>query len=461
MKRVFLCAALALVALPAPAQTVTTKETFHRDVLPILQRNCQSCHRPGQLGPMPLETYQQTRPWARAIRGKVADRSMPPWFADPAHGKFTNDRSLKAAEIDTIMRWVDGGAAEGDPKDAPPPIAWPANGWQIKPDVEVVLPENQLPARGLIEWATMAVPFPSKTDAWVTSVEILPSEPAVVHHICIGFKKHRPEVVHGRLEWEELPRDAKGAVSRDLLSRLSGRFTPDTFKARPAGSTEVQTLPGRSALGPGATMCYVPGLSTHDYRVHDAAKFVPAGTDIIITFHYQTIGKPVTDRTRIGLTMTRQAPRRKYVEIAANAQKTLAIPPHEANYALQPFEIEIKKDAQLVWMWPHMHYRGKAVTYTVIHPSGRKQIILRVPKYDANWQLGYQTSVPIAAGSRIRAEAWYDNSKANKANPDPTAWVYPGQQSWEEMFTPGFALVVGRDVDERALTSTYVPEGGS
>jgi hypothetical protein len=458
MTRLFSCLALALIAIPASAQTTSTA-TFHRDVQPILQRHCQSCHRPGQLGPMALETYQQARPWARAIRTKVADRSMPPWFADPAHGSFTNDRSLKQAEIDTIQRWVDGGAVEGDAKDAPPPVTWPANGWQIKPDVEVPLPEVRVPAKGVVEWESLALPFPSKTDAWVTSLEILPGTPAVVHHICVGFRKHRPDVVYGRFEWEDQPRNADGTVARDILSRVTQRFRPDTFKARQAGSTEVQTLPGRSSLASGATMCYVPGLSTHDYRVHDAAKFVPAGSDIVITFHYQTIGKPAVDRTKLGLTFARQPPRRKFVEIAANAQKTLAIPPNEPDYALEPFEIEIKKDAQLVWMWPHMHYRGKSVTYTIIQPSGRRQVVLRVPKYDADWQLAYLTSVPIAAGSRLRAEARYDNSRANKANPDPSAWVYPGQQSWEEMFTPAFGLVVGRDVDERGLTSKFVAEG--
>jgi hypothetical protein len=409
---------------------------------------------------MPLETYQQTRPWARAIRTKVADRSMPPWFADSAHGTFTNDRSLKASELDTILRWVDGGAPEGDAKDAPPPVAWPANGWQIKPEIELALPEFRVPARGAVDWQSLALPFPSKTDIWLTSIEILPSEPAVVHHICIGLKKHRPEVVYGRYEWEEVPRNAEGTVTRTLFDRLADRLTADTFKARQAGSTEVQTLPGRSTLGSGGTMCYVPGLSTHDYRLHDAAKFVPAGTDIVITFHYQTVGKPLVDRTKIGLTMTRQPPRRKFVEISANAHQTLAIPPHEANYALEPFVIDIKKDAQLVWMWPHMHLRGKDVTYTLLHPSGRRQILLRVPKYDFNWQLAYLTSVPIAAGSRLRVEAHYDNSRANKANPNPAAWVYPGQQSWEEMFTPAFGLIVGRDVNERDLTSKYVSDGG-
>lgn len=450
---------MGLAVSPAAAQT-PAPATFHRDVLPILQRHCQSCHRPGQLGPMPLETFQQVRPWARAIRTKVTDRSMPPWFADPAHGTFTNDRSLKPAEIATIQRWADGGATEGDPKDAPPPVAWPPNGWQIKPDVEVALPEYRVPAKGVLDWVSLAVPFPAKGDTWMTSIEILPSEPSVVHHICLSIRPHRPNVVYNRYEWEELPRDANGAISRTLLSRLYDRVTPDTFKARMAGSSEVQTLTGRSGLSPGGSMCYVPGLQAHDYRVHDAAKFVPANSDIIVTFHYQTTGKAVADRPRIGITTTRQPPRRKFVEISPNAHKTLAIPPNEPNYALEPFEIEIRKDAELVWMWPHMHLRGKDATYTVVHPGGRRQIVLRIPRYDFNWQLAYQTSVPIKAGSRMRVQAHYDNSKANKANPDPDAWVYPGQQSWEEMFTPAFGLVVPRDVNERDLTSRYVSEGG-
>ena len=197
--RLVLSMSLALVLtpmwVPEPAANQNSARviTFHKDVLPVLQRNCQSCHRPGQIGPFSMLTYKDTRPWARAMKLAVVSKAMPPWFADPRYGHFNNDRSLKQDETDTIVGWVDSGAPEGDPKDAPPPVEWPQGGWQIKPDVTFDLPPYPVPATGIREWERMAFPAPFKEDTWVTSVEILPGVPAVVHHMCFGFQKHRPD----------------------------------------------------------------------------------------------------------------------------------------------------------------------------------------------------------------------------------------------------------------------------
>jgi len=146
--------------------------TFYKDVFPILQKNCQTCHRPGQIAPMSLLTYKEARPWAKAMKAAVLARKMPPWFADPKYGHFHNDRSLKPAAIETLVAWVDHGAAEGDAKDAPPPVQWPDEGWQIKPDVVVDLPPYKVPATGVKEWEQLAIPAPFNEDTWVTSVEI-------------------------------------------------------------------------------------------------------------------------------------------------------------------------------------------------------------------------------------------------------------------------------------------------
>ena len=186
----FVAGDISMSAADAPA-------TFTKDVLPILQKNCQSCHRPGQIGPMSLLTYQDARPWARSIKAKVESRQMPPWFADPQHGEFANDRSLPQADIDTIAKWADGGAPQGDPKDAPPAIEWPADGWQIKPDIIVRGPEFRVPARtpqDVIEWATFLIPSGFTKDTWITSLEIKPSVMSVTHHICFTFQPHRPDV---------------------------------------------------------------------------------------------------------------------------------------------------------------------------------------------------------------------------------------------------------------------------
>src|SRR5262249_23301012 len=157
---------------------------------------CQSCHRPGQAAPMSLVTYEEARPWAKAIKTAVSQRKMPPWFADPNYGHFTNDRSLKQSDIDTLAKWADTGAAGGAPKDAPAPIAWAGNGWGVKPDVILDMPAHDVPARGILEWELIALPAPFKEDTWVTSMEILPGEASVVHHICFSFEKHKPATVY-------------------------------------------------------------------------------------------------------------------------------------------------------------------------------------------------------------------------------------------------------------------------
>src|SRR6266480_2088262 len=135
-----------------PSALIASDPTFTKDVLPILQKNCQTCHRPGQTAPMALLTYEGTRPWAKAIKNAVTAKKMPPWFASPEYGHFTNDKSLKQEDIETIVKWVDTGAAQGDLKDAPAPIQWPEGGWQIKPDVIVEGPTYNVPANAIVEW---------------------------------------------------------------------------------------------------------------------------------------------------------------------------------------------------------------------------------------------------------------------------------------------------------------------
>ena len=187
--------------------------TFYKDVLPILQKNCQTCHRPGQVAPMAFLSYQNTRPWAKAMKVAVATRKMPPWFADPRYGPYLNDRSLSPTEIDTIGRWADGGAPEGEAKDAPPPVAWP-EGWAVKPDVVVDGPATDVPASpksNVVEWITVVMPTGFTKDTWVSSVQIKPEHPAVTHHICIGYVPHDPRVPHGVAYWSDFARDDEGS----------------------------------------------------------------------------------------------------------------------------------------------------------------------------------------------------------------------------------------------------------
>ena len=444
--------------VPVAGQESARAVTFHKDVVPVLQKNCQTCHRPGQIGPFSMLTYKDARPWARAIKQAVVTRAMPPWFADPKHGHFNNDRSLKQAEIDTIAGWVDSGAAEGDPGDAPPPVEWPEGGWQIKPDVTFELPPYPVPARGIREWERIAFPAPFKEDTWVTSVEILPGVAAVVHHMCFGFQRHRPATPYNLYEWMEVPRDEEGVMrNRDGTTRGP---RDGIVVTRKPGSDVEERRPGRAAIVHDGTneFCYLPGLPYEDYRPVNAGVFVPAGSDMIVSLHYTSTGLGVVDRSRVGFTTTKIPPAKKFLPQdgpegenppigVQQANATLAIPPYAGNHPGPPAEIKFLKDVELVWFRPHAHVRGKSVRYTLTYPDGREEIVLDIPRYDFNWQLTYRTVLKIPRGSTMRVQFFYDNSAANKYNPDPSKWVYYGGQSWEEMGTPNMGFLIDRDAD--------------
>ncbi len=442
-------------AMPAPIQEPKSAVTFSKDVLPILQKNCQSCHRPGQIGPFSLLSYKEARPWAKAIKGAVASRTMPPWLADPQYGHFDNDRSLKQSDIDTIVAWVNGGAAEGDPKDAPAPIHWPEGGWQIQPDVVVELPPFPVPARGILDWQSLAIPAPFKEDTWVTSVQIMPGEPAAVHHMRVGFEKHQPGTKYNMYEWTEIPRDDEG------ITKNRGEGPAEVIVAsREVGSTEVKRRPGRPLQPNGnVDFLYLPGLPITDYRPLNAGFLVPAGSDIIMNLHYTTNGLAVTDNSKVGFTIARKPPAKQVlpqgregdsegrkVDVAPVQQKSritdLAIPPYEGHYLAPVTELTFTKDSEIISLNPHAHVRATSVQYKLIYPDGREEIVLNVPHYDFNWQLLYRTSIKVPKGSRMLVQFAYDNSPNNKYNPDPSKWVYYGQQSWEEMGTPFVSVLV-------------------
>jgi hypothetical protein len=461
-------ASLAVAAIAAAAEPPSTV-TFTKDVLPILQKNCQSCHRPGQVAPMSLLSYQEARPWARAIKNAVTLKKMPPWFADPDYGHFTNDRSLSEREIDTLTKWADTGAAEGDPLAAPAPIDWPKDGWIIQPEIVMDLPPHDVPAKGVLEWELIAFPAPFKGDTWLTSMEILPGDASVVHHICFSFQKHNASTVYNRYEWVNVPRDPTGnpTPGNNGFGELPNMMTA----IRHVGSTDVALTPGRPTLRVSNDFCFIPGNSVDDYRGWNAGKLVPAGSDIIFSLHYTPNGKATVDRTRIGFTVAKTPPAKKFLVqgagedtpvIAPSAAQSravfasaynpdFAIPPNDANYLAPPMDISILKDVELVRLRPHAHVRGKTAVYRVTYPDGREEVLLNVPHYDFNWQVAYDMAIHLPQGARMRIEFRYDNSPGNKNNPDPNRWVYQGYQSWEEMMAPNLGFLVDRDADIAGL----------
>jgi hypothetical protein len=442
--------------------------TFNKDVLPILQKNCQGCHRPGNIAPMSFLTYENTRPWAKAMKVAVATRKMPPWFADPRYGHFSNNRSLKQADIDVITKWADSGAPQGDAKDAPPTVHWPENGWQAQPDMVLKGMPYTVPAappKNVIEWADVVTPGNFTKDTWVTSIEIKPSELGVTHHICASFVPHRAGVVYNTPLWVDKQRDENGVEvppsqrklalpTADGKGKVVERPNPVDSKADATGDN----------VGLGFA-CYVPGRELHDFRPHNAALLVPAGYDIAWQIHYTPNGKEVTDRPELGLTIAKTAPERIMIESFGGGANpaTFAIPPNDGNYETEPSVMNFKEDAELVWMAPHMHLRGKDMTYTLVYPDGKSEIELSVPHYDFNWQLGYELADPIKIpkGSKLVVVAHYDNSANNRFNPDPSQTVYQGNMTWEEMFAPFFAVTVDKSVDPaKAFTIPFPGANG-
>ena len=420
--------------------------TFHKDVEPILQNSCQACHRPGQIAPMSFVTYEAARPWAKAMKAAVVSRKMPPWFAESKYGHLSNDRSLTPKQIETISQWADSGAAEGDAKVAPLPVKWPA-GWVIEPDLILDGPVTEVPAQvknNVVEWISVTVPTGFTEDTWVTSVQIKPEHPEVAHHICSGFNPHTPDVKYFQPIWADKVRDEEGSA---VLGK-GPTFAP------------ASTSRGTSM----AEDCYLPGMVAADYRGFKAAKLVRAGSDLTLNLHYTPNGTAVTDHVRIGITVAKEPPQRRYVSLSASAPsdpKLFAIPANDPNWKSPPAEVVFLRDAELVFMMPHMHVRGKDMTYTLEYPDGRKEIVLNVPKYDFNWQLGYETSIPVPKGTKLHVDAHFDNSANNKFNPNPNKTVYYGEMTWEEMMFPFFGVVVDKDADPAKIITTQFRAPGA
>jgi hypothetical protein len=391
-----------LLATPVIAQQVT----FYRDVLPILQNRCQECHREGQMAPMAFSTYQQTRPWAKAIREAVRTNKMPPWFADPCCGKFANDRSLTAAERETLARWADSGAQQGREAEAPAPKSWP-EGWNIgasntAPDAVIEMPRAfRVPKTGAVEYQYFIVPTGFQQDQWVQSVEVRPSERRVVHHAVVYIRE---------------PGDTwtRGPTKADILAVYAPGSAPDVY---PAGM----------------------------------AKLVKAGSDLVFEIHYTPSGKVVDDRIKVGMVFAKTLPAKRVLTLQMDNEKFL-IPAGERDFRISVWGT-LPNDALLLGFFPHMHLRGTAFEYTRIRDNGLPETLLRVKPYDFYWQLYYRLAepMPLKKGTRLNWIATYDNSAANPRNPDPTVDVRYGHQSWDEMMVGFFDVAVDASVDKPAF----------
>lgn len=379
--------------------------SYYKDVLPVLQKRCQGCHRPGEAAPMSFLTYESTRPWAAAIRQAVLSRKMPPWGADPAFGHFANDPRLTDAEKEILVSWVDANAPAGRVEDAPTPRAF-VEGWNIGvPDLVVEMPRAfTVAASGTVPYIRYILPLNFKEDRWVSAAEIRPGNRNVVHHATVYL---RPQ---GSYWYAEAP---------------AGQPIEKVAKAGVPGVPLVSYAPGVLATAP------IPGR----------ASLVTAGTDLVLELHYAANGKPSTDRTKVGIVFAKGPPKENLGGFLV-ANTDFMIPRGAANHEVRA-TYTLTEPARMISLAPHMHLRGKDFEYTAKYPSGERETLLKVPRYDFNWQHTYTLAEPkhLPAGTVIECIAHFDNSPNNPPNLDPKSEVRWGDQSWEEMMI-GFVGIV-------------------
>jgi hypothetical protein len=393
--------------------------TFYKDIVPILQDKCQSCHRSGEAAPMSLVTYEQTRPWARKLAAAVEMKMMPPWFADPRWGRFANDPSLSAEQIASIGVWANAGAPAGNPQDAPAPRKW-SEGWDIpQPDAVVKMPVPvRIPPRGEVEYTYEIVATHFAEDKWVQMVEVRPSTAAHVHHAVVYIR----------------PPGSPWLRHAPVGEPFTATTLSDPEERRQAHETTSDLL-----------LVYAPG-SAPDRWADGMAKFVPAGSDLVFQMHYTTNGKDASDETSVGLVFAKSPPKQRVITLQLN-NHALVIPPGADDFRVE-VQGTLPNDATLLSLFPHMHLRGKRFEYDIVHDDASVETLLRV-NYHFHWQLSYKLAEPreLRAGTKLRAVAWYDNSKNNPHNPDPEKTVTWGDQTSEEMMVGFFdvAVPVGMD----------------
>jgi hypothetical protein len=424
-KRFMLPASAVLLSLlawvPAGAQqSVAGTPTFTRDVAAILYKECVSCHRPGEAAPMSLLTYEQARPYARAIANAVTNRTMPPWHADAPAGTFHNERSLTDRERETLAAWAAGGAPNGDPGDLPPQPRF-TEGWSLgTPDVVFEMAEDYLiPASGTIRYEWLYIPTHFSEPKWVKSIEVRPGNRAAVHHVLVNYRA-RP--------------DGKSApIARANQKDQSNPPPEEPGISEHPQRADLKGMPARLVA------TYAPGTNPQVAPPGTAFRLEPGGI-IELQMHYTTTGQATTDRTKVGLTFsTEPSPREVRAQHFMNLG--LRLPAGASDVAVTT-DLAFLQDATVWGLFPHTHLRGKRWAYTLELPNGEKKSILSVPKYDFNWQTYYMFAEPLQVpkGARLVSTAWYDNSAANRNNPNPKVEVLWGDQTWQEMQYTGVLL---------------------
>lgn len=398
------CGTLIFSGLALAATSANAPVTYAKDVAPIFQAKCEECHHKGTSAPMSLVTYEETRPWAKAIRERVIRRQMPPWHLDKTVGiqSFMNDRSLSDAQIDTIVRWVDAGAPMGDKKDLPAPKQWPdEEGWILakqygQPDFVIKSEPYTMPANGQDIWWRPSTPIPVTEERWVRAVEM------------------RPASIPGR------------KITHHALARLEQEESGDS-----------QDL-GSSAAGPGLLMEWAIGKSYDIYRPNTGKLLLP-GSQIRWEVHYHAVGEAIRDHVELAVYLYPKDEKPKYrtrlTSLFAANIATMDIAPNSIAEH-QGFHV-LPHAARIENFQPHMHLRGKAMSMEAILPDGTVRMLSYVDHFNFNWMNNYiytDDAAPVLPkGTILRITAWHDNTVNNPMNPDPNQWVGWGDRTIDEM----------------------------
>ncbi|HLK49571.1 MAG TPA: cytochrome c [Bryobacteraceae bacterium] len=405
-------------AFAAPALN-QPQVTFSKDIAPIFQAKCQECHQPNSIAPMSLITYKDARPWARSIKERVATHQMPPWHIDRSVGvqKFKNDISLTDEQVATIVRWVDEGAPEGNPKDMPPPKPLVTdNEWKGvrdgygQPDLVVKSPEFTMPAQHQDVWFRPMSDIALSEPRWVKMVEIRPT----------NLKGRR--ILHHSIAYLVLNNDPDAVSKGTANGPRRGPDSPDDLVNRRPQLMEWAIGKGYDLYRPGTGKLLLPGEKiSWDQHIHAVGEEITAGSEIGIWF-YPKGEEPKKRSYLIGFTGIRQG-------------QQLDIPPN--SYAQTEGFTVLKENTLIENFQPHFHLRGKSMEVEAILPDGSNQVVSYVPNFNFNWMTNYiyaDDAAPVfPKGTVIHVTAWYDNTKNNKNNPDPDQWVGYGDRTVDEM----------------------------
>jgi hypothetical protein len=379
---------------------------------------------------MSLATYRQVQPYAQAIKQVTSQHSMPPWFADPAFGHFADDPSLTPQEIATLSAWADAGAPAGNAHDAPPSHVW-AKGWVIpQPDLVLRMPKPvKIPAHGDVEYTYEIVPTGFTEAKWVQMAEVRPESRSNVHHAVVYIR----------------PPGSKWLRHAPVGVPFTASTLSDPHDRRDSHWTDTDAL-----------LVYAPG-SSPDRWPDGLAKFIPAGSDLVFQMHYMAMGGPTRDQTSVGLIFAKKPPAQRVLTLQLTNDR-FVIPPGVDDYRVEVHGT-LPNDATLLSFFPHMHLRGKQFEYNLISPNGAiLETLLRV-HYDFHWQLSYRLATPrfLKAGTELQAVAWFDNSKNNPHNPDPTQTVTWGDQTYDEMMVGFFDVAVAANLDKEHFFHRHQP----